>query len=458
MPKTIGLISTMSPDKTWAPEVLERVARTHGTVKAILEGMGFEVLDEGALHRSLPEMTAAGRALRFRGVRALVLYVGTWTYANCAVAAAREAGVPVAIWADANPGTCGLVGAAAARGGLAEVGVHANLVYGLFEDPETQAKARRYLAAAIAATSLRGEVLGVAGGRSLGMLTAVVDPNEVLMRFGVEIDSFEQLEVIQRAEALDPAGPEACLAWLKDRFGERVASDDVLLKQIRLYLALEELCQERGFDFIAVRCLPELPSVYTSFCLAHAFLGDGQDHRGPKERFVFSCEADINAALTMQLLKHLTGGPVLFTDLTQWDLEVDVLTTCNCGSQPTDFAACPRDVRWEREGVHEFQWRYGGTCPQHVARPGRATLARLSRSLGEYEMLIAPCEVVDMPREKLRETIWERPHAYLRLLCERDAFLSAVRSNHIHLVYGDWKEELWETCAVLGVRPVLLGD
>jgi L-fucose isomerase len=284
-----------------------------------------------------------------------------------------------------------------------------------------------------------------------------VDPNEVLMRFGVEIDSFEQMEVIQRAEALAPAGPEACLAWLKETFGECVASDDVLLKQIRLYLALEALCHERGFDFVAVRCLPELPSVYTSFCLAHAFSGDAQDHRGPKARFVFSCEADINAALTMQLLKHLTGGPVLFTDLTEYDLKADLLTTCNCGSQPTDFAACPREVRWEREGVHEFQWRYGGACPQHVARPGRATVARLSRSRGEYEMLIAPCEVVEMSREKLRETIWERPHAYLRLLCDRDEFLSAVRSNHIHLVYGDWAAELTEACAILGVRPVAVG-
>lgn len=115
------------------------------------------------------------------------------------------------------------------------------------------------------------------------------------------------------------------------------------------------------------------------------------------------------------------------------------------------------EVRWEREGVHEFQWRFGGTCPQHVARPGRATLARLSRSLGEYEMLIAPCEVVEMPRDKLRETIWERPHAFLRPLCPRDEFLNAVRSNHIHLVYGEWEAELQEACAILKVKPVVVG-
>ena len=476
MPKTIGLISTMSPDKTWAQEVLDRVAATHGVVKAALAEMGFEVLDEGPLHRSYHEMMEAGKRLRARGVQALVIHVGTWTYANATAAAALEAGVPVVVWGDATPGTCGLVGAAIARGGLDELGLHAHLVYGLFDDEETRARVRRLLDAACAAMGLRGQVLGLGGGRSMGMLTAVCDPNEVRTKFGVEIDAFEQLEVIQRAEAMDDALARPCLSWLRATFGEIVASEDVLVRQIKLYLALLEVIDERGLDFVAVKCLPELPGIYTTFCLAHALLGDAQDHRGPKDRFVFACEADLNAALTMQILKLLTAGrdesrpyngigrstlrpynsPVLFTDLTEFDLANDILVTCNCGSQPTDFACSQQDVRWEREGVHEFRWRYGGTCPQHVARAGRATLARLSRSGGRYEMLVAPAEVVAMPREKLRETVWERPHAYLRLLCDRDDFIDAVRSNHIHLVYGNWAAELAEVCAILDVRPRVL--
>ena len=71
-------------------------------------------------------------------------------------------------------------------------------------------------------------------------------------------------------------------------------------------------------------------------------------------------------------------------------------------------------------------------------------------------MLIAPVEVMEMPREKLRETVWERPHAYLKLLCDRDAFLDAARSNHLHLVYGNWITELEEVCAILGIRPVVV--
>ena len=290
----------------------------------------------------------------------------------------------------------------------------------------------------------------------MGMVTAVCDPNELLLDFGVDVDYFEQMVVIERAKAIDDDQAAPFLQWMKETFGNIVAAEDVVIKQIKLYLATKEIIAEKGYDFLAVKCLPELPSIYTTFCLTHAIMGDGQDDQGPKERFIFSCEADINAALTMQILKLLTGDPVLFADLTEFRLDTGVLTTCNCGSQPTDFARSKKDVCWEREGVHEFQWKYGGTCPQHVAHPGSATVARLSRDQGRYEMLIAPVDVVEMPLETLRDTVWERPHAFLKLLCDRDAFLDAVRSNHIHLVYGDWKSELEEVCAILNIKPVVI--
>jgi len=456
--RTIGLISTMSPDKTWAQEVLDRVARTHSVVKKTLEDMGFEVLDEGPLHRSYSEMTEAARSLRYRGINALVIYVGTWTYSNCAASAALETGVPVVIWGDAVPGTCGLVGATVAQGGMGEVGMHSRLVYGLFDDPDTRAKAKIYLDAACAAIGMRGQVMGLGGGRSLGMLPAVCDPNEVRTKFGLEIDQFEQMEVIERAKSIPDEQAVPMLDWVKSTFGEIVAKEDVLIKQTKLYFALQETIADRGYDFVAVKCLPETPPIYTTFCLAHAIMGDASDHTGPKDRMVFSCEADIAGGITMQLMQLLSGGPVSLTDLTEMNLETNVITTCNCGSQPTDFAPCKKDVRWEIEGVHEFEWKYGGCCPQFVAKAGRATAARLARVNGEYEMLIAPVEVVEMPREKLRDTIWERPHMFLKLLCNRDDFISKVQANHIHTVYGDWTEELVEMCSILGIRPVVVEE
>ena len=44
-------------------------------------------------------------------------------------------------------------------------------------------------------------------------------------------------------------------------------------------------------------------------------MNDPYDWNGPKEPTVMACEADSDAALTMQILKLLTEDPVLFMDV-----------------------------------------------------------------------------------------------------------------------------------------------
>lgn len=453
--RKIGLISTMAPGDSWDQGVIGRVSGRHGEMKALLEGMGYEVADDGPLHRTREQMKTAARNLRMRGINALVIFVGTWTHSNAAAEAAAESGAPVVVWGDASPGSCGLVGSTVTMGAMDEMGIHANLVYGPFDDGATKKRAKMLLDSACAATSLRGTTLGVGGGRCMGMLTAVCDPNDIKRRFGVEIDSFEQMALIDLAEAVDPGRVEHFLSWMKDTFGKIVAKPEAMDRQIRLYLATKDFCELMRYDFVALKCLPEMAAKYTSYCLAHAILGDARDDLGEKPRFMMACEADIPAALTMQILKNLAPeSPILFTDLTEYDFSLDLLTTCNCGSQPTDFASDKKEVYWEKEGVHEHFWKYGGACPQHVAKSGRATIARLGRKNGSYELMVAPAEVVGMPREKLKETIWERPHAYLKLLCDRTNFFGSAKANHIHLAYGDHAEALVEVCSILGIKPV----
>ena len=118
MEKRIGLISTFAPGRDWAESVVERVSAEHLDLKARLEGEGYIVMDAGSLHRSYEELMSATRELRSKGVQALVVFVGTWAYSNAIAGAALELGVPTVIWGDATPGTCGLVGAAIAMGGL----------------------------------------------------------------------------------------------------------------------------------------------------------------------------------------------------------------------------------------------------------------------------------------------------------------------------------------------------
>jgi L-fucose isomerase len=154
----------------------------------------------------------------------------------------------------------------------------------------------------------------------------------------------------------------------------------------------------------------------------------------------------------MQILKHLSGGPVLFADVLHLDVEENMVRLSNCGSHPTELAPNRKQVFWLTEGLKEFTWNIGGACPQYVGKPGSVTLARMGRIDGKYIMLITTGEVMEMPREKLKETNWHHPHMFVKLDCDILEFVKDLRSNHIHMVYGDYSEHLRNICEILEIE------
>ena len=100
--------------------------------------------------------------------------------------------------------------------------------------------------------------------------------------------------------------------------------------------------------------------------------------------------ADSDAALTMQIFKHLAGTPVLFADVRHYHADLGVWDLCNSGEHATYFAAASRDpgenlprVELKAQG---FYFPAGGAAVYHVAAPGRVTLARLTRHDGRWMM------------------------------------------------------------------------
>jgi L-fucose/D-arabinose isomerase len=454
----VGLITVMSEDTTWAESFIRKFEGNHREARAALAARGFSVRTAGggSLGRTYRQMVAQAAELRGGGIDVLVLYVPDWSYSSNAVAAALNSDVPVIVWSDAHPDQNGIVGAAIIRGALDDVGVRTKLVHGLPEDPETMGKIERLCRGIAAATKLRNTKFGIGGGRSMGMYTAHVDPSVLRRTFGVEIDFWEQVELIAKAQAYPPAEVKDMVAWLHRDFGKVDAKPEVIEAQARMYLALRDFARQKEYDAVCVKCLPELPGIHTTFCMAIALLNDRSDHKGPKDSMVCGCEADINATLTMQIMKTLNGGPVMFTDVLKLYRDKNEIGMANCGSSATDFAKSRKDVRWVKEGLLEFDWKLGGSLPQYITRAGRITLARLSRVDGEYVMLIGGGQTVEYPREKLKDINPQHPQSYVRMDCSLDTFLENLRCNHVHFVFGDFVEELTTACWVLGIRPIVL--
>ena len=60
-----------------------------------------------------------------------------------------------------------------------------------------------YFRAASTKARLRGRVMGLFGGRSLGIDTGTFDPMQWRSQFGVDVDHIDQLEIVRRADLID---------------------------------------------------------------------------------------------------------------------------------------------------------------------------------------------------------------------------------------------------------------
>ena len=456
---TIGLIATISPElnDTWGAEARERGLDRLRQARQVLESLGAAVIDPSEITTTNESAARHGRLLRQQGAHILVVYVAMWSYGSAAVSAAAECGVPVVVGTDTDVQYVGIVGATVVRGSLDEAGIKNTMVYGEVDDPVVRRKLEVACVGGASATRLRGLQYGLMGSRSLGMLTASVDANFWRRRFGVEVEAWDQLEVVERARSLPGSAVAHHVAWTKDVFGDISVSEEVLSAGIKLYVICKRIIEERGFDFVSVRCLPEMPGTFTTFCYAIALLNDTNDADGDKEAVVCACESDSNGALTMQILKHLAGAPVLFADVRHVDLADRQIWLSNCGSSATQLASSRSEIRWVNHGFNEYTWKLGAATPQYVCKGGRVTLARLTRVAGEYVMLIAGGRCIEEPREKLAKTHWEfSPHAFVEVDGDARQVAEELRSNHLHMVYGDYVSHLVEACRVLEIRPIVV--
>ena len=64
-------------------------------------------------------------------------------------------------------------------------------------------------------------------------------------------------------------------------------------------------------------------------------LNDPYDWNGSKEPIVMACEADSDGALTMQILKLISGYPSVLLDIRSYDARNEIYVCCNCGALPS---------------------------------------------------------------------------------------------------------------------------
>ena len=441
-----------------------------------LEADGFEVITGDAVIWQNDIAVRNGRRMAAEGADAVVFNFSVWAWPQYARVAAQFCPQPIVMFSNVNPQYPGLVGMLANSGSLDQAGIPFTKSFGDIADDGVFARLRSQIVAVAAARRLRGLTYCLIGGRSLGIDTTVVDPAQWMKQFGIDVDHVDQLELVRRAEIELKNGGRVppALEYLKKAVG-RIhwtapdatfrLTEDLLRRQLAMYYAALDLIEEFKYDFCGIKGQRELTEHFATADVAEAFLNDpyGPDGK-PKPSIVCSTEADSDAAVTMQIFKHLSGTPVLFADVRHYHADLGVWDLCNSGEHATYFAAKSLEAEANLARTEfrpqGFYFPAGGAAVYHIAAPGRVTLARLTRHDLRYVMTVVPAEFVDFgPRNHeiaaISQDNW--PHAFARFDCPVDTFIGAFHCNHIHGVYGDWVAELESLCGILDIECRVLG-
>lgn len=462
----IGILGFSDGDAA-AHKMLKPIVQAQ--IDAIAEALAADgrvdfVVGEDIVHSDRTAKEYA-EGLRAKGVDGTIFAYGVFAFPVFSVIAARYGKGPFLLAAPFNPDWPGMVSMLAAGGGLDHEGIGHFRVAGDVKDPKILEKIVTFAKCSMVVSGLQGQKYGLIGGRSLGMYSTTVSMQQWQDKFGIDVEHIDQLEILRRSENVPEEEVEKGFRWLTENVGKieyngRSFTPEKLKTQIRHYMATKEIIKENELDFIGVKCHYEMSGHYCTQCLSAAFLNDPYDWDGPHEPVVCACEADSDAALTMQILKMLTGDPVIFMDVRHWDEENGVMEFCNCGSQSTYYAEATDDYKKNLEKVTLYpalDLYPGGGCHVNLqTKPGHATIARLCRRKDKegkerYYMTIIPCDFVALPKEREALTTKEWPHVFAKLPFDHEIFLDRFGANHCHAVYGDHVNELKMICKMLDV-------
>lgn len=453
------------------PEVHEQLkgivqAQVDAIVDALEKSEEVEVVKGDKLVNSVEAAKEESLKLVAKDVDGMIFSYGVFSFPNFSAVAASNGRGPYLLAANLNPDWPGMVAMLASGGALHHLGIEHFRAAGDIKEEKVLEKVLTFCKCAMVVNSLKGQKYGLIGGRSLGMYSATASMQDWQKKFGVDIDHVDQSEIIRLADTIDEKQVEKAFKWLNDNIGKINYDNDRLTEeklktQIRHYEAIRQIIEKNKFDFIGVKCHYEMSRHYCTECLGAAFFNDPYDWNGEKEPVVFSCEADSDAALTMQILKLLTEDPVIFMDVRHYDKDNDVMVFCNCGSQSTYYAGRSKDFKENLKNVTLYPcleiYAGGGAHVNFMTKAGTATIARLNRTEGKYRMTIIPTEFVELPKEKMAETTLEWPHVFAKLPFDHEIFLEKFDANHCHAVYGDHVKELKMICKMLEIDVEILG-
>ena len=414
-------------------------------------GLGAEVVEADILTR-LDDVPRGLAQLAGHEYDVIVACVIAWTETPVVIGVLRDyLHIPILLWSWGGYSQEGQLvslgsaaGATACISALQHLGAKYTYVYDYPDAPMNVAKVLRFCRAAKAVNILAHARMGMMGYADMGLYGLMFDGLDVRKRIGVEVESYDMLEIDQAVARLPrPRVTTLVEQWHKDWQFEAPVGEATLERVAGLTLALGDKIEERGYLAMSTKCVYGVTKYMgCTACMPQSMLGD---------RVHFVCENDAPGMITQTMMGLMSGKSSTFMEL--YEIFPDRLLVGVCGFVPTSF------TKDGKPSVREYGWGglTGGMVNTGQMKTGRVTLARLSLRGERYRMHILTGEgFAPRPWE---ESGWAPPaprFPSLEIVLDTsvDDFAGKALAQHYGMVYGDHRQGLEDLCRLLDIEVI----
>ena len=429
-------------DVPYAHEILDEALSALSTLEIELVGTQDLLFDSA-------EVISALDGLKDERLDLMLLLQVTFTDASMTMEIARQLSAPLVMWSFPEPRTGGRLrlnsfcGINLAAHALSRAHLHYDYVHGTPSDDNALSRIFDLARAAAVKKSLTEVTIGVIGQHPDGFDACMFSQQELSDLFGIKVEEHDLIEFLDSVKALDDQVAQPLYEARSKVMGNLEEMDRaVTLKSLKAYIAMADLVKSRGYSGLAVRCWPEFFTYYgAAACGAIALLNENLIPGG--------CEADVHGVITALILQRLAGEPPFNTDLVDIDPASDTCVFWHCGQAPVQMA--DPDVAIKAT-IHSN--RKLPLLNEFPLKPGRFTMARLSKGHDKTTMIIGGGEMIRAPLAfsgtagvaKLDSPVTE----------VLNNLMQAGLEHHTAIVYGEHRPALRLLAVHLGINVVEL--
>ncbi|MHC4106189.1 MAG: fucose isomerase, partial [Planctomycetota bacterium] len=204
-PYRVGLLA-FSDGRFRVHKTLEETIVRHAKVlrEAIEKDPLLMVAEASEIAYSSRIARKVAKEMRKADIEAAVFDIPVFAFPNFSVISARILGLPVLLSSPKDGKLPGLGGIMAAHGAMKQVNIPSRKIWGNpLEEPCLLSELLAFCRASGVIERMKGSVYGLIGGRSIGMNTGVVNTQQWMEKFGIDVEHIDQLEIIRRAKEAD---------------------------------------------------------------------------------------------------------------------------------------------------------------------------------------------------------------------------------------------------------------